>query len=89
MLLVMVILFWAGVGNFAMHRAMRDVADPELRAMVTAMLRVTGPHLPYVLEFALLVGMMLLARAQPGLALALYGSYTAINIATFRWINGR
>lgn len=89
MLLAMIAIFCAGVGNFAMHRAFMECDDPLVQQMVRPLADKVGPHATYVLEFLLLVGAMAIATRSPVTAATLYGLYTLFNAMAFSWIMQR
>jgi hypothetical protein len=88
MIIEMAAILGAGVANFAMHRWMLESGHAAVEAATGPIRRVLGTHATYVLEFAFLVGALLLAEAHGITALALYGIYTALNAATVAWLKG-
>lgn len=89
MLIAMIAIFCAGVGNFAMHRAFMESDDPLIRQMVKPLADKAGPHVTYIFEFLLLVGAMAIAVQNWFIALMLYGLYTVFNAMAFSWIMQR
>ena len=78
----------AGVANFAMHRWMLESGHPAVEMATGALRRALGRHATYVLEFAFLVGALMLAEEHGITALAIYGVYTALNVGTVAWLKG-
>ncbi len=85
----MIFVFLAGIGNFAMHRALMESRDPIVRAAVQPMLRATGRYTSYIVEFVLLVLALGFSRGWPVGALALYGLYTMVNALVFGLLTNR
>lgn len=88
MLIAMIAILIAGVGNFAMHRWMLESGHPLIEAATGAIRRTLGRNATYVFEFALLLGALLIAEQRWFIALCLYGAYTVINAATVGWLKG-
>lgn len=86
MLIAMTVIFFAGVGNFAMHRAFMESDDPLVQQMVRPLADKVGPHATYVFEFLLLVGAMAIATRSAVAGALLYGFYTLFNAMAFSWI---
>ena len=63
MVIALVAIFFAGIANFAMHRAFMESDDPLIQQMVKPLSDKAGPHITYVFEFLLLVGAMAIAAA--------------------------
>jgi hypothetical protein len=76
--MIMVLIFLAGVLNFAMNRAMVDSKDPLMQQAVQGFQRRLGPYSTYVLEYLFLVAALSWAT-RSGTALFFYGLYTAMN----------
>lgn len=89
MLIAIIAIFCAGVGNFAMHRAFMESDDPLIRQMMKPLADKAGPHITYIFEFLLLVGAMAIAVQSWFTALMLYGLYTIFNAMAFSWIMQR
>ncbi len=89
MLIAILAIFCAGVGNFAMHRAFMESDDPLVRQMVKPLADRVGPHITYVFEFLLLVGAMAIATRNWFTGLLLYGLYTIFNALAFSWVMHR
>ncbi len=89
MLIAIIAIFFAGVGNFAMHRAFMESDDPLVQQMVKPLADKVGPNITYVFEFLLLVGAMAIATQNWFTGLLLYGLYTIFNAMAFGWIMQR
>ena len=89
MLIAIIAIFCAGVGNFAMHRAFMESDDPLIRQMVRPLTERAGPNITYVFEFLLLVGALAIATRSAVTAAILYGFYTLFNAMAFSWIMQR
>lgn len=82
--MVILFVFALGVGNFALHRAVLDSRHPLVAQMAWLVDRFGGRG-SLVLEFAVLLGAMLLAAdGRPGWAWAYLG-YSALN-AIAAWL---
>lgn len=80
----LVFLFFLGMGNFAMHKAVLESGHPLLDR-VPLFFQLLGGRFSLLVEFAMLVGAMLMA-AQGSLGWVLfYGVYTAVN-AVSAWL---
>lgn len=74
----LLIVFLLGIGNFAAQQAVLASKHPLL-GQIPLFFRLLGGRFSLVLEFAMLLGAMLLA-AQGSLGwAAFYASYTAVN----------
>lgn len=82
-------IFGAGVGNFAMHRAFMESDDPLVQQMVRPLANRVGPHITYIFEYLLLVGAMAIATRNGITALIVYGLYTVFNAMAFSWVMNR
>lgn len=89
MVIALIAIFCAGVGNFAMHRAFMESDDPLIQQMVKPLADKAGPHITYIFEFLLLVGAMAITTRGWFTALMLYGLYTMFNAMAFSWIMQR
>ena len=88
MLIALIAILIAGMGNFAMHRWMLESGHPLVEAATAGVRRLLGRHATYVLEFFLLLCALWLASINWFAALMIYGSYTAMNAATIAWLKG-
>ncbi len=81
--MLILLTFALGVGNFAMHKAVLESGHPMLAQM--PWFEMFGGRLSLGIEFALLVGAMLLTvTGHPGWGLGYLG-YTALN-TLFGWL---
>ena len=85
MVIALVAIFFAGIANFAMHRAFMESDDPLIQQMVKPLSDKAGPHINYVFEFLLHVGAMAIATRGWFTALILYGLYTRFNELAISW----
>lgn len=80
----LILIFLLGVGNFAVHRAVLESRHPLL-GRVPFFFHLLGGKFSLVVEFAMLLGAMLMV-AQGALGWVLfYGAYTAVN-AVSAWL---
>jgi hypothetical protein len=85
-----VAIFIMGIANFAMHRAVVESGHPFVRDSKLYFGRHIGKNGSYILEFAVLLGMMTLAANGSWFAPAVYGIYTALNmLAAWLLLTGR
>ena len=89
MLIAIIAIFCAGIGNFAMHRAFMESDDPLIQQMVKPLADKVGPNITYIFEFLLLVGAMAIATRNWFAALMLYGLETLFHAMAFSWIMQR
>ncbi|MFU7527071.1 hypothetical protein [Qipengyuania sp. ASV99] len=84
MILALSIMFFLGVGNFALHQAVLDSGHP-LVGQMPGFVQSLGGRLTLVAEFlVLLAAMLLAANGWEGLVWA-YGFYSALN-ALSAWL---
>lgn len=77
----LVIIFLLGIGNFAAHKAVLESRHPLL-GRVPFFFHLLGGRFSLVVEFAMLLGALLMV-AQGSLGWALfYGGYTLVNLAS-------
>lgn len=82
--MALIVTFLLGVANFILHRAVLESGHPLLETMA-GFFRLMGGRAAFVLEFALLLGAMLLVgQGREGWAW-FYGAYTAAN-ALAAWL---
>ncbi|NCP10504.1 MAG: hypothetical protein GW859_00870 [Sphingomonadales bacterium] len=89
MSLSLIFIFLAGIGNFAMHRALVESRDPIVQAAVAPMQRAVGRYTSFVFEFALLVAAMWFCQLRPIAALIFYGLYTIVDVIVFTLLTNR
>src|SRR3546814_2842524 len=65
MLIAIIAIFCAGIGNFAMHRAFMESDDPLIQQMVKPLADKVGPNITYIFEFLLLSDIDGLYTADP------------------------
>jgi len=82
--MALVLVFLMGVANFAMHRAVLDSGHPIL-AQICWLYRPLRGRLSLAVEFALLLGTMLLIASGGAWWAWGYGLYTAMN-GTSAWL---
>lgn len=75
---IIILIFLAGIVNFAMNRAMVESPDPLMQQAVQRFQRFLGPYSTYILEFLFLIT-ALAWGSRSGTALFFYGGYTAMN----------
>ncbi|MBY6015259.1 hypothetical protein KUV75_10170 [Qipengyuania gaetbuli] len=79
--MLVVLLFFLGVANFAVHKAVLNSGHPMLDAL-PSFYRSAGGRLSLIFEFVvLLVAMLLAANGWPGSATA-YAVYSLLNFGT-------
>ncbi|HXD03482.1 MAG TPA: hypothetical protein VN627_09255 [Novosphingobium sp.] len=76
--MALVMVFLMGIANFAMHRAVLASGHPIL-AQIGWLYRSLGGRFSLIVEFALLVGTMLLVASGGGWWAWGYGLYTGMN----------
>lgn len=80
----LVLVFFLGIGNFAAHRAVLDTDHPLL-GQVPFFFQLLGGRFSLLVEFAMLLGAMLMA-AQGSFGWAVfYACYTGVN-ALSAWL---
>lgn len=80
----LLLIFLLGIGNFAVHQAVRQSRHP-LIGQVPFYLHLLGGQFSLAVEFLMLLGAMLMvAQGSWGWAL-FYGAYTAVN-ALAAWL---
>ena len=89
MWIALIVIFGAGVANFAMHRAFMESDDPLIQQMVRPLADKVGPNITYVFEYLLLVGAMAIATRNWFTGMLLYGLYTIFNTLAFNWVMRR
>lgn len=85
----LIFLFFLGIGNFAAHKAVLESHHPLLDR-VPLFFQLLGGRFSLLIEFAMLLGAMLMV-AQGSLGWALfYGVYTAVNaLSAWLIVSGR
>ncbi|SFG23012.1 hypothetical protein SAMN05518801_11164 [Novosphingobium sp. CF614] len=77
-MLALIVVFCLGVVNFAAHKAVLESGHPML-AQVSWLFRPLGGRLSLVVEFAMLLGAMIMAAAGSVGWIGLYAFYTVLN----------
>lgn len=77
-MMALIVVFLLGVCNFAAHKAVLESGHPML-AQVPWLFKPLGGRLSLVVEFAMLLGAMIMAAAGSSGWTLLYAFYTAIN----------
>ncbi|PKB13987.1 hypothetical protein B0I00_2615 [Novosphingobium kunmingense] len=87
--MALILTFLFGVANFILHRAVLDSGHPLLETMA-GFFQLMGGRAAFVLEFALLLGAMLLVgQGREGWAW-FYAAYTGANaLAAWLILSGR
>jgi hypothetical protein len=83
-MVALVLVFAMGVANFALHRAVLDSGHPIL-AQIGWLYRSLGGRFSLIVEFALLLGTMLLIASGGAWWVWGYGLYTTMN-AVSAWL---
>lgn len=87
--MALVLVFLMGIANFAMHRAVLDSGHPIL-AQIGWLYRSLGGRFSLVVEFALLVGTMLLVVSGGAWWAWGYALYTGMNgMSSWLILSGR
>lgn len=84
------LVFFLGIANFAMHRAVIESGHPFVRDSKLYFGRHIGKHGSYYLEFAILLAVMAFAAGGSWIAPAVYLLYSALNLlAAWLLLSGR
>jgi hypothetical protein len=82
--MLLLICFFMGVANFALHKAVAESGHPYVEEAKRHFGALFGPYGSYMIELALLIGAMWLANTGSVAIAVMYSAYTAINgIATW------
>lgn len=73
------LLFFLGIANFAMHKAVIESGHPAIQSTRAAFEKVTGGWGGYILEYTILLAAMSFANVGYMAALGAYIGYTALN----------
>ena len=79
--MLLILTFLLGVGNFAMHRAVLESGHPML-AQIPWLFRPMGGKFSRVVEFVMLLGTMLMVAGGMGSWAWFYLGYSALNIGS-------
>jgi hypothetical protein len=83
-MLALIVVFLLGVFNFAAHKAVLESGHPML-AQVPWLFQALGGRLSLIVEFAMLLGAMIMATAGSAGWTMLYAVYTGLN-ALAAWL---
>lgn len=89
MAIALIAIFFAGIANFAMHRAMIESDDPLVLAVMRPFQTKLGPNATYALEYLFLVAGLAMTTRNWLAGLVIYGVYTALNVAAFAMMRNR
>ncbi len=88
--MLLLICFFLGVANFALHKAVAESGHPFVDEAKRRFSAHFGQYGSYMIELALLIGAMWLANAGSVALAVMYGAYTAINgVATWLLLSGK
>lgn len=80
----LILVFFLGVANFAAHRAMLG-SNHQMLAQLPWLFQAMGGRLSLVVEFAMLLGALIMAASGSAGWALLYALYTALN-ALSAWL---
>lgn len=89
MAIALIAIFFAGIANFALHRAMVESDDPVIVAALKPFRDKLGPYATYSVEYLFLVAALTLTGQHWFSGLMIYGIYTALNFAAYSMIHNR
>jgi len=75
----LLIIFFCGIGNFAMHKAMMESNHPMIIEARMSFAKFLGPYGSYVLEFGMLAAALIFANMGMLSAVIFYAVYTLAN----------
>ncbi|MEO1046354.1 MAG: hypothetical protein AAFX04_13005 [Pseudomonadota bacterium] len=84
-MIAVIILFFLGIANFAMHKAVMESGHPAIQSTRMAFERATGGWGGYLLEYTVLLAAMSFANQGFIIAVGAYLGYTGLN-AMAAWI---
>lgn len=88
--LLLIICFCLGVGNFAMHRAVVESDHSFVKDTKLYFGKYMGRYGSYMIEFIMLAGAMYMASIGSILILMFYGIYTLFNgVAAYLLLSGK
>ncbi len=73
------IVFFCGIGNFAMHKAMMESDHPLITDARKSFWKFLGPYGSYILEFFMLAAALIFANMGMLSSVIFYGIYTLAN----------
>jgi hypothetical protein len=89
MTIALIVIFCAGVVNFAMHRAMLESNDPVVVAAMKPFQDRLGTYSTYAVEYLFLVAGLAIGSRHALGGLMMYGIYSALNILAFKMMRNR
>jgi hypothetical protein len=88
--MLLIICFFLGIANFAMHKAVVESGHPFVEDTKLYFGRYFGRYGSYILEFAMLAGVMLMAHGGTVWITIIYILYTAFNgLSAWLLLSGR
>jgi hypothetical protein len=86
----LIVCFFFGIGNFAMHKAVIESGHPFVEDTKLYFGRYLGRHGSYALEFVILAGAMMMAYGGSGWIVIAYLFYTGFNaLAAWMLLSGK
>lgn len=77
----LIVVFFMGIANFALHKAVLNSGHPLL-AQMPLFFRTMGGRFSLIVEFTMLLGALLLASQGAGNWVWFYAGYSAVNAAS-------
>ena len=88
--MLLVICFFMGIANFAMHKAVAEAGHPFVEDTKRYFGKHFSPYGSYAIELVLLIGAMLFAQEKAVLVALVYIAYTGMNgVATWLLLSGK
>ena len=88
--MALILCFFMGIANFAMHRAVAESGHPFVEDTKRYFGRHFGPYSSYAIELFMLTGAMLFAYEGSVIIAFIYWAYTGMNaLATWLLMSGR
>lgn len=89
-MIALFLCFFAGVANFAMHKAVAESGHPFVEDTKRYFGSHFSPYGSYAIELALLIAAMVFAQQGSIMVAAVYWAYTGMNgVATWLLLSGR
>jgi hypothetical protein len=86
----LIVCFFMGIGNFAMHKAVAESGHPFVEDTKIYFGQHFGQNISYFLEFAMLLGAMIMAHQGVLWIAFIYFAYTFFNgVAAWLLLSGR
>ncbi|WOE75275.1 hypothetical protein [Alterisphingorhabdus coralli] len=90
LMLPIILMFFLGIANFAMHKAVMESGHPAIQSTRVAFDRATGGWGGYALEYTILLAAMSFVNVGYMAALGAYLGYTCLNgVAAWILLKGR